>query len=369
MKTQWLKNIGILAMLIILGNACSPIYNFQIYTLKPAAIAVQTDIQKVIIINHSYIPGYISLKDFQGNYQRDFDRDLSKQYIDALTEFLGNSPRFQVMTIYEASNSLNTKKLGLNLNIADSLCKKDGADAAIILDGYVVSKMLHEQKQYIPCEHSHQMPPSSSYEQYPNDTVKKEIPLVSDTVCVDYVKYALSLKNTSYWKIYSVKSHCVINEQIINDSTVMQTRGYDAGTAFAYLPTIWDMMFRSASRAGNEYGHRIAQEWIQETRYLFRLQGDAISYARQDEWDKAIDSWKGYTESNDLKTASMAAFNIAVAYEMKDDFINALEWAAKSYTLQKSPETDKYIEQLEERVKDKKQLIKQISFKKKGVEI
>jgi hypothetical protein len=128
-------------------------------------------------------------------------------------------------------------------------------------------------------------------------------------------------------------------------------------------------LIQSGYRAGWNYGKRIAQEWRPESRFLYRVSGKALSNAKNENWATAIDLWKGIVGTGDKKTASEAAFNIAVAYEMQDRIPDALEWAAKSYFLQRDINTDNYIKKLERRLNDQKKLQQQLGSVKQRVDI
>jgi tetratricopeptide (TPR) repeat protein len=52
----------------------------------------------------------------------------------------------------------------------------------------------------------------------------------------------------------------------------------------------------------------------------------AEKYLIKGEWDNAIMLWKRYADDKNGKMAIKARYNLALAYEMKDDLETAVQW-------------------------------------------
>jgi tetratricopeptide (TPR) repeat protein len=52
----------------------------------------------------------------------------------------------------------------------------------------------------------------------------------------------------------------------------------------------------------------------------------ADEYVQKGEWDNAILLWKRYADESNGKIAINARYNLALGYEMKDDFDTAEKW-------------------------------------------
>lgn len=79
-------------------------------------------------------------------------------------------------------------------------------------------------------------------------------------------------------------------------------------------------------------------QWITQERMLITYPGEAswdkaYELAQDFKWNEAIDLWIPLTSSQSLKKSSCAAYNIAVACEMTEQFPLALEWV--QYSLKK----------------------------------
>ncbi len=244
-----------------------------------------------------------------------------------MNSLLANSPRFEVKKIYNAPKSFRSRGKDLELKLADSICKKDSVDAAIILEKYLI------------------------------DNVRS-----SENVDFYYSRNTTSLGSIVFWKIYDVRTRKIIDKYIIRDST--NVYNFSPYWGFRRSVNILDKTLASANSVAINYAQRIAPEWYSEDRYLYCLNNDNFNYAianiKQNNWDKAISCWESCVSSENKNIASKAAFNIAIAYETKDELNIAIEWAAKSFLLFNNPASEKYIEVLEKRIEDNKILIEQL---------
>ncbi len=86
---------------------------------------------------------------------------------------------------------------------------------------------------------------------------------------------------------------------------------------------------------GNRIAKKIIPIWIAENRKLYSsYQTDwmaADANLRRDKWDDAVFVWeKIYHKTGSPKNKAKAANNIAVAYELTDDYEQALDWINKA---------------------------------------
>ena len=320
--------------------SCSSQYYFQISTLKPARIPIASSIQKVVIINNCYNNNHCSITDLDGKIDNSFDSIFTQNHVLALNDFLTNSPRFKVLKVYN-TNSPNGKKFSTTL--ADSICKQTGADAALIFEKSNISKVVYCDSKPL------------------TDSIIKSMA----SSCFGSIhKFRLTLINYSAWNIYSAIEHKIIDSEIIKDSTNVFSSAYNFENSFQNTPDVFDEFYSSATRAGVQYGRKISQEWVNESRFIYRIPDydfdAALKNVEKNKWDDAISLWKKNISIENKSTAAMAAYNIAVACEVKDQIYDALEWASKSYFLQKNEVTEKYIEKLEKRLKNKYVIVNQL---------
>jgi hypothetical protein len=79
----------------------------------------------------------------------------------------------------------------------------------------------------------------------------------------------------------------------------------------------------------------------------------AFNLAKQDKWDDAIEIWKKFPYGKRKRLAAYAAYNLAVASETLDHIDLALEWASKSFFLNRNKFIEDYINILEKRKTEK----------------
>ena len=90
----------------------------------------------------------------------------------------------------------------------------------------------------------------------------------------------------------------------------------------------------ASQMAGEKYAKRYTASWANTKRiYSVPPLPDfeaAEKYVQKGEWDNAIMLWRRYTGNKDGKLAINARYNMAFAYEMKDDFDSALQWLSSA---------------------------------------
>lgn len=84
----------------------------------------------------------------------------------------------------------------------------------------------------------------------------------------------------------------------------------------------------------------LTTQWVTLERMLITYDGEALwekpyELALEFQWQEAIDYWMRSTQSTNAKRASFAAYNIAVACEMAEQFPLAMEWVR--FSLKKFP--------------------------------
>ena len=115
--------------------------------------------------------------------------------------------------------------------------------------------------------------------------------------------------------------------------------------------------------SGENYSKRFYASWQTVNRiYSVPSPADftvASNFVEKGEWDNAILIWKRYASDKSGKLAINARYNLALAYEIKDDIETAWKWLAAAQQLAvsyKSKEDIKMIQQyqkiLAKRIKD-----------------
>ncbi len=96
----------------------------------------------------------------------------------------------------------------------------------------------------------------------------------------------------------------------------------------------------AAAMAGESFARRFYPDWQTEKR-MYSVPplpdfSDAAYFLEEGNWDEAIVRWKNYTHDRNGKMAIEARYNLALAYEMKDDLETAQKWLAAARQLAES---------------------------------
>jgi hypothetical protein len=120
---------------------------------------------------------------------------------------------------------------------------------------------------------------------------------------------------------------------------------------------------RSGIYAGEQYGFRISPMWVKVNRtyYIGKHEElkNAKQYVKRGDWDTAIEIWMPLTDDVDVKISARAAFNMALASELKGSLDTAIEWAKKAQKLG-DKKAYNYINVLQKRKMDEEKLKQQL---------
>ena len=112
--------------------------------------------------------------------------------------------------------------------------------------------------------------------------------------------------------------------------------------------------------AGESYTKRFIASWETVNR-MYSIPplpdfSEAAYYVEEGKWDNAINLWRKYATDKNGKMAINARYNLALAYEMKDDLETAAKWiaAAKKLALEFRSKEDLKIILLYQKILDKR---------------
>ena len=132
------------------------------------------------------------------------------------------------------------------------------------------------------------------------------------------------------WRVYFPNERKIIDEFQV----------YSGATDYNYysvVPSAYTSISKAGALGAQIYFDRITPGFRKEAREYYSSGSHEMKAAakcvRQGEWDQAIYYWEVETESQtDDKTMGKAAYNLALAYEVKDDLEKALEWIDSAIT-------------------------------------
>jgi len=142
----------------------------------------------------------------------------------------------------------------------------------------------------------------------------------------------------SVWGIYDLSRQKLIDRKTIIDTVFWN--GYDNQGNYIKgykLPPRLKAMEVASAKAGKIYANRFYASW----QTVYRIYSipplpdftDAAYYFEKGKPDYAIDLWKKYTGRRNGKLAINAYYNLALAFEMKDEIETALKYLEQAHEL------------------------------------
>ena len=315
---------------------------------RPADITLSQEIKTVVIANRTSP----TKKNLAGNIIEGIvsgegigsDRKSSEYCINGLVTLLDNSDRFNVKNIGELElkgTGTSSFPFPLKWKKVDKICKSYNADALIVLETFDSDSRVVFGKP-----------------------IKRTIKRKGKKIVELRHQAILEMKIVSGWRIYDNKKQEIIDENKFTELKDFKAWGRSNKEAESKLPYRNVALQQSGDFAGIQYGKRISPVWIQARRVFYTGKDDALKKASKDvkknQWDDAIEIWKGIVNVNDKKVASRASYNMALASEIKGYLDAAIDWAKKAKALG-DKRANSYISTLNKRKQDQKKLNKQLN--------
>jgi len=164
----------------------------------------------------------------------------------------------------------------------------------------------------------------------------------------------LKIYLSALFRVYDPEKMYLIEKYFYSDTIFWESEGTSLHSAIRNLPSKKDAISEAAYWSGFNYGERFIPKWEDVDRFYFtrghpKLR-EASILTREDKWLDAAKIWKVMAYGPDKKAASCAALNMALVSEMNDNLDAALNWAKKSYSLDKKESVEQYLKVLVERI-------------------
>ncbi|MBN2595197.1 DUF6340 family protein [Labilibaculum sp.] len=190
------------------------------------------------------------------------------------------------------------------------------------------------------------------------------------TVFEDVLIYGITDANYyAVWRIYDPLNKTFLDEQIVIDSLFSEVTSPSYTRLIEEeLPKRKDLFKDVSYQIGNQYADMLSPKWIDINRKYFTSGDDRLAiskyYIDNGDWETPITLWTEISEEKDDKLAGRASYNLAIAYEIKEDYKQANHWIRKSIshykTLKSLPSEFKLVKaytlELLERTKNKEKL-------------
>lgn len=296
----------ILWTLLLLSTVSCTVYKdypIEIYT--PGKIAYPANVENVAIVYRNFKYSSDTLIHY---YQDDFRLKKARNDPKNLDSILVNLSMSELAKNLKEKNAFNEIRIfpelfephmgqklpALNMEMVQQLATKTNTDLVISLETF-----------------------SSFYSEYSSTA---EMPTKSNEVITAAV-----------WAVYSP-----FEQRLIERKTMIDTifwNGYDASGNYnrkAKLPPRITALKIASQMVGENYSKRFFASWENVNRmYSVPPLPDfamADEYVQKGEWDNAIMLWNRYADDSNGKMAINARYNLALGYEMKDDFDTAEKW-------------------------------------------
>jgi hypothetical protein len=162
----------------------------------------------------------------------------------------------------------------------------------------------------------------------------------------DSGKMGYLIADTVFWESTSDKSENIDAQ-------------FDKDEAFSFI----------GKDAAKIFCNKIAPFWETEERTVYynsnRYMKNAYTCFENNDLNKAISIWEKVYPLATKKMAAITANNLALSYELLDSLDMARSWAQKSFEMNRSPETNQYVEILQKRIKEKNILNNQLKQTKR----
>ena len=342
-----IKQIVYIALIITSISSCvtsSVFVNVQ----RPADITINKDIQNVVVVNRSrpskdnlvgnIVEGLISGEGIGA------DRKGAEYCVEGLVGMLNNSERFSLKNegrIELKGTGTSSFPIPLVWNEVKSICGSYDGDALLVLETFDSDSRVLVG------------PPVVRTRKVKGIKVKE-------------LRYPSSLiiEVESGWRIYDVNKEKIIDENKYIEIKEFNAWGNSPDQAKYNLPSKRKAIKQAGIQAGEKYSFRISPIWLKVNRTYYIGKHEALKNAREyvksGDWDTAIEIWLPLTEDDDLKTSNKAAFNMALASEIKGSLKTAIDWAKKAQKLG-NKKAYNYINVLTSRLMDKEKLKQQLN--------
>ncbi len=300
-----MNRLFLLGFILTIISSCTVYKEYPIDVYKPGEIAIPPDAQNLAIVYRNFKYTGDTLQHYYKDNHRlvkakkdpqELDSILVNVCVNELAKNLKENNTFTNIHIFpELFKPHHAAKLpALNYNVIDQVTEASHTDLLISLETY-----------------------SSFYSEY---SETPENPSKSNEVITAAV-----------WAVYNPQSHKLLERKTMID-TIFWNNYDDTGNyqRNRKLPPRLTALKIASQMAGESYSKRFFASWQTVKRsYSVPPLPDfaaAEEYVKKGEWDNAILLWKRYAADDNGRMAINARYNLAFAYEMKDEIDTAQRW-------------------------------------------
>ncbi len=301
-----------IAILLLLFTSCKITEYYSYESIKAPEIILPADAKTIGFLNrnnHFDSDTIYQYFLYNGKIQKDTNVYDSIKIANCYAGFkdnVDNSVTEQAIPLIQLPRkNLSGKRQNtpLSWDITNDICAKKGIDVLVCLEDMQIF---------------------NQYETFSEETENGDDIYVGNTL----IKYSVT------WRIYDPLLKKYYHEQIITDSLYTTNEAYSKKALFKEMPHRKSIFTDIAYEIGTNYAKKISPEWQNTHRYYFVAGNRDFSvadyYFKDNELDKAMTVWQQIATQKDKKLAARAAYNLALAYEIKEDYKQAFHWLRQS---------------------------------------
>ena len=348
-----MKNLNLLyagIAICLLFSSCSPTNRLTMNAVEPAPVFVNSNIQKIGIINRSTasesnktldkIDQILSLEGLK------LDKEGAERAVTGLFDELTASGRFEEIVVIDtqevAKGGLAIFPASIPWKSIEELCDAYGVDAIFSLEFYDTDTRAHYKLTTMTV---------------PNDLgIKAEIPAHGLT---------LNTQIKNGWRIYDPQNKLLLDEFSTYDLLTSKGEGINPVKAFEAVIGRKEAVLEISSRMGIAYAYRlrplnkrIARDYYVRGTDNFKI---AQRRAQAGDWNGAAKLWEEELGHSKAKVAGRACYNMAIINEINGDLDTAVDWAARAYTDYNDKNALRYLNALKYRMAEKRELEHQLA--------
>lgn len=290
--------------LLIAASSCTVYKEYPIEVFKPGEVSVPSNVKNIALIyrNFKYTPD--SLQHF---YKDNNQLRRAKGDPENLDSILVN------YCLHELASNIKSKNIYNQIHIFPEVFKPHTGEKLPALNFDLVKKLSASSNTdlIVSLETF-----SYFYSEYDADY---NIPKSREVI------------TAAVWAVYDPLSEKIIERKQMIDTVYWNA--YDENGNYqknSKLPPRLTALKIASQLAGENYSKRFFASWETVKRmYSIPPLPDfeaAEKYLQKNDWDNAIILWKRYADDKNGKMAINARYNLALAYEMKDDLDSAWKW-------------------------------------------
>lgn len=317
----------IFTLLIFVGfTACTVYKEYPIDVYKPGTIAIPSDAENAAVIYRNFKYTNDTLQHYyKSNYRlrrakndpQNLDSIMASYCIGEMAKNLKTHNTFNEIRIFPDifKPHKGNKLPALNIKIVEKLAASSNADILISLESF-----------------------SYFFAKYP--AVENVSNKTNEVI------------TAAVWAVYNTKVNKLLERKTMIDT--IYWNGYDPKgnrEAKTQLPPRLMSLKIASQMAGENYAKRFFASW-QTVKRMYAIPSlpdfeEADKCVQKGDWESAIRLWKRYVNDTNGKMSINARYNMALAYEMKDDLDTAEKWLDAANQLAKEYNNQEYLKMIQ----------------------